>query len=182
MTSERSKRRDFLSLIFISKSISKKLLIKIFVNIEIKRQRRPFSFILTKIFETSFEGGPLWLVWLFGRSDQNVPFNLTKLLSSVLLFCILLTRTITKCPVAWVGSVQAECRRSTWHMKFLKFQTKFLLNGKHPLCTIMYMYQSRPIHLQREFRWYPARSLYSLVSLAAVFVLSHNEHAVAWHE
>ena len=28
MTSERSKRRDFLSLIFISKSISKKLLIK----------------------------------------------------------------------------------------------------------------------------------------------------------
>ena len=29
MTSERSKRRDFLSLIFISKSISKKLLIKI---------------------------------------------------------------------------------------------------------------------------------------------------------
>ena len=31
MTSERSKRRDFLSLIFISKSISKKLLIKIVV-------------------------------------------------------------------------------------------------------------------------------------------------------
>ena len=29
MTSERSKRRDFLSLIFIAKSISKKLLIKI---------------------------------------------------------------------------------------------------------------------------------------------------------
>ena len=29
MTSERSKRRDFLSLIFISKSISKKLLIKL---------------------------------------------------------------------------------------------------------------------------------------------------------
>ena len=32
MTSERSKRRDFLSLIFISKSISKKLLIKILYN------------------------------------------------------------------------------------------------------------------------------------------------------
>ncbi len=29
MTSERSKRRDFLTLVFISKSISKKLLIKI---------------------------------------------------------------------------------------------------------------------------------------------------------
>ena len=32
MTSERSKRRDFLSLIFISKSISKKLLIRISLN------------------------------------------------------------------------------------------------------------------------------------------------------
>ena len=30
MTSERSKRRDFLSLIFLSKSFSKKLLIKIY--------------------------------------------------------------------------------------------------------------------------------------------------------
>ena len=33
MTSERSKRRDFLSLIFIAKSISKKLLIKKTKNI-----------------------------------------------------------------------------------------------------------------------------------------------------
>ena len=33
MTSERSKRRDFLSLIFISKSISKKLLIKMIIII-----------------------------------------------------------------------------------------------------------------------------------------------------
>ena len=33
MTSERSKRRDFLSLIFIAKSISKKLLIKIIIII-----------------------------------------------------------------------------------------------------------------------------------------------------
>ena len=45
----------------------------------------------------------------FGRSDQNVSFHLTKLLSPVPLFCILLTRTITKCMVAWVGSVQQEC-------------------------------------------------------------------------
>ena len=35
MTSERSKRRDFLSLIFISKSISKKLLIKITVYVAV---------------------------------------------------------------------------------------------------------------------------------------------------
>ena len=45
----------------------------------------------------------------FGRSDRNVPFHLTKLLSPVPLFCILLTRTITKRAVAWVGSVQPEC-------------------------------------------------------------------------
>jgi len=30
----------------------------------------------------------------FGRSDRNVPFHLTKLLSPVPYFCILLTRTI----------------------------------------------------------------------------------------
>ena len=44
----------------------------------------------------------------FGRSDRNVPFHLTKLLSPVPLFCILLARTITKRAVAWVGSVQPE--------------------------------------------------------------------------
>ena len=32
----------------------------------------------------------------FGRSDRNVPFHLAKLLSPVPLFCIMLTRTITK--------------------------------------------------------------------------------------
>ena len=41
----------------------------------------------------------------FGRWDRNVPFYFTKLLSKVPLFCILLTRTITKSVVAWVGSV-----------------------------------------------------------------------------
>ena len=58
--------------------------------------------------------GPLWFaptgIWRcmvhFDRSEGNVPFHLTKLLSPVPLFCILLTRTITKRAVAWVGSVQ----------------------------------------------------------------------------
>ena len=45
----------------------------------------------------------------FGRSDWNVPFHLTKLLSPVPPFCVLLTRTITKQAVAWVRSVQPEC-------------------------------------------------------------------------
>ena len=45
----------------------------------------------------------------FGRSDWNVPFHLTKLLSPVPPCCILLTRTITKRAVACVRSVQPEC-------------------------------------------------------------------------
>ena len=37
------------------------------------------------------------------------PFPFDKLLSPLPLFCILVTRTITKHAVAWVGSVQPEC-------------------------------------------------------------------------
>ena len=57
----------------------------------------------------------------FGRSDRNVSFHLKKLLSPVTLFCILLTRTITKRAVAWVGSVQPECTvpLSTWSFEIL---------------------------------------------------------------
>ena len=44
-----------------------------------------------------------------GRSNRNVPFHLTKLLFPAPLFCILLTRTITKRAVAWLDSVQPEC-------------------------------------------------------------------------
>ena len=38
-----------------------------------------------------------------GQSDRNVPFHLTKLLSPVPLFCILLTRTITIARWLWLG-------------------------------------------------------------------------------
>ena len=54
--------------------------------------------------------GPALMVVHFDRSchfgwlDWNVPFHLTKLLSPVPLFCILLAKTITKCAMAWVGS------------------------------------------------------------------------------
>ena len=30
-----------------------------------KMPEKTIQFILTRIFEVSFEGGPLWLVWLF---------------------------------------------------------------------------------------------------------------------
>ena len=61
----------------------------------------------------------------FGRSDRNVLFHLTKLLSPIPLFCILLTKTITKRAVAWVGSVQLE-----WARGISEISTGILLNGK----------------------------------------------------
>ena len=68
----------------------------------------------------------------FGRSDRNVRFRLTKLLSPVPLFCILLTRTITKRAEAWVGSVQPECTVPLGTWNFRKFKPEFLFNGKRP--------------------------------------------------
>ena len=65
-----------------------------------------------------------------GQSDRNVPFHLTKLLSPVPLFCILLTRTITKCTVAWVGSVQPECTVLLGMWNFRNVKPEFWLNGK----------------------------------------------------
>ena len=68
----------------------------------------------------------------FGRSDRNVPFHLTKLLSPVPLFCILLAKTITKRAVAWVGSVEPECTVPLNTENFRNFKPEFLLNGKRP--------------------------------------------------
>ena len=73
----------------------------------------------------------------FDRSDRNVSFHSTKLLSRVPLFRILLTRTITKRAVAWVESEQPECTvpLNTWN--FRNFKTEFLLNGNHPMFTLI---------------------------------------------
>ena len=68
----------------------------------------------------------------FGQSDRNVPFHLTKLLFPVPLFCILLTRIITKHMVAWIGSVQPECTVPWSTRNFRNLKLEFLLNGKHP--------------------------------------------------
>ena len=70
----------------------------------------------------------------FGRSDLNVPFHLTKLLFPVPLFRILLTRTITKRAMAWVGSVQPECTAPLGTWNFRNFKPEFLLNGKRLWC------------------------------------------------
>ena len=68
----------------------------------------------------------------FGRSDRNVPFHLTKLLSPVLLFCTLLTGTITK-RVAFENS-------RTEQVEFLTFQTGIFVKWEAP-CDIKYLYQ-----------------------------------------
>ena len=60
-------------------------------------------------------------------------FHLTKLLSPVPLFCILLTRTISKHAVAWVGSVQPECTFPFGTWKIRNFKAEFLLDKKRPL-------------------------------------------------
>ena len=66
------------------------------------------------------------------RSERNVPFHSTNLLSSVPLFCILLTRTITKHAVAWLGSVQPECTIPLGTWNFRNFKPEHELNGKCP--------------------------------------------------
>ena len=72
----------------------------------------------------------------FGRSDREVLFHLAKLLFPVPLFCILLTRTITKRAVDWVGSVQPECTVPLGTWNFRNFRWEFFLNGKHVIFRI----------------------------------------------
>ena len=69
--------------------------------------------------------GPALKVFHFDRSGYlggsawDNTIHLSELLSPVPLFCILLTRTITKSVVAWFGSVQPECTVSlgTWNFR-----------------------------------------------------------------
>ena len=68
----------------------------------------------------------------FGQSDRNVPFHLTKLLFPVLLFCILLTRIITKRVVAWVRSVQPECTVLLGKRNFRNLKLECFVQRKAP--------------------------------------------------
>ena len=69
-------------------------------------------------------------------SNLNGPFYFMYQPKFRELFRILLTRTITKRAVAWVGSEQPECTvpLNTWN--FRNFKTEFLLNGKLPTFTL----------------------------------------------
>ena len=90
----------------------------------------PFRFVPTGIF---------WIT-NFGQSDRNVPFHLTKLMCPVPLFCFLLTRTITKRAVAWVGSLQPEYNAPfEWARGTFEISNwKILLNGKRPWFITIY--------------------------------------------
>ena len=93
----------------------------------------PFRFGPTGIFGTTFEGGSLWPVHSFQSVRPKSPFHLTKLLSPVPLFCILLAAgTISKHAVAWNGSVKPEWTVPLVTWNFRNFKPKFLLNGKRP--------------------------------------------------
>ena len=94
----------------------------------------PFRFGPTGIFGTSFEGGPLWPVWVFRSVGLKSPFSFDKIVvpSTALLYPAY-KRTITTGAVAWVGSMQPECTITLGTWNFRNFKPKFLLNGKRPL-------------------------------------------------
>ena len=61
----------------------------------------------------------------------KISLTILQMLSQLALFCILLTRTITKRGVAWIGFLQPElCTVSlgTWNIR--NFKPQFLVNGK----------------------------------------------------
>ena len=82
----------------------------------------------------------------FGRSDRNVPFHLTKLLSPVPLFCILLARTITS--ARWLGSgLGNQNVPFHWTRKISEISNReFLLNGKRPWSCSAPLFSTRLLH------------------------------------
>ena len=94
----------------------------------------------------------------FGRLDRKIPFHLTKLLSPVPLFWILLTKTITKRAVAWVGSVQPECTVPLGTWNFRNFKPEFLLNGKCPRGYLKSFFRLLSF-IQCSFKWFTFANL-----------------------
>ena len=81
-----------------------------------------------------------WNIWehLWRWSTSVGPTELslsilTKLFSLVPLFCILLTRTITRRAVAWVGSVQTECTVPLGTSALVEWKAPEMSNFDSPL-------------------------------------------------
>ena len=112
---------------------------------------------------TSLEGGPLWPVRLSRLVRPKCPLHLTKLLCPVPLFCILLSRTITKRTVAWVESGKPECTVPLGTWNFRNFKPEFLLNGKRPAFSLVALKGKREkdkVEI-RERRWPISNSVWS---------------------
>ena len=73
-----------------------------------------------------------WSGYLCRSVGLKCPVPFDKLVVPSTLFCILLTRTITKHAVAWVGSVQPECTIPLGTWNFRNFKPEHELNGKCP--------------------------------------------------
>lgn len=95
--------------------------------LEIKMKHTIFWFGPTRIFETTCEGGPLWLVQSFWSFRPECP-------SSAHLYCVSLTstHTIFKCVVAWIGTVQPEYTLPLDMWNFQNFKLDYFWNGKCP--------------------------------------------------
>ena len=70
------------------------------------------------------------LVISVGQTEMSLSVWQNFCPQAVPLFCILLSRTITKRAVAWVGTVQPECTVPLSTRSFRNFKPGFLLNGK----------------------------------------------------
>ena len=77
------------------------------------------------------------------------------------LFCILLTRTMTKRTVAWVKSVQPECAVPLGTWNFQNFKPEFLSNEKPPEVRGIWKW---PIDLNFFFFFFEKKIKFSLPS------------------
>ena len=94
---------------------------------------RPFRFGPTGIFETRFEGGPLWLVRLSGSVGPKCPFPFDKIVvpSTAVLY------TAYKNNNQILGGLGRVCATGMYssigHVKFPKFQTWIFFEWKVPI-------------------------------------------------
>ena len=93
---------------------------------------RPFRFGMTGIFRTSFDSGPLWLVWSFRSVGPKCPFPLDKIVVPItaLLYPAYKNNNQTH------GGLGRVCATRMYHyivhVKFPKFQTRSFVEWKAP--------------------------------------------------
>ena len=111
----------------------------------------PFRFGPTRIFGTSFEGGPLWPLWSFRSAGPKCPFPFEKIVvPSATLFC-----------PAYKNNNQTECTVPLGMWNFQNFRPKFLLSGERPTKSWK-LYTGHPgalnsLHFFRVRPWYCAK-------------------------